>query len=407
MTNAISTIEGQDPRPFRISVAQYQLDDLASRLERTRWPDGLPGVGWSYGVDPAFLRELVNYWQAGYDWRAHERALNAIPQFLTEIDGQTVHFGHIRSSQPDAVPLLLTHGWPSTFGDFAAMIGPLTEPAAHGAPGSPAFHVVIPSVPGYGFSGPTHECGWDITRIGRAWVALMARLEYPRYLVQGGDWGSLISPAVAAIAPENVIGVHINAMINGANIDWSSANPTAGLSSDDIAKVVATEQQWSQRRAYADLQSSRPQTLAYALNDSPVGLLAWILDLEWAVGEDRFPGETSVDWDAILTVASIYWFTETAGSSARIYKEHGDWSNDAKAPAMSVPTAVAVFPGDCTLRSLAERHHHLVRFTEFDRGGHFAALQAPDLLVGDIRAFYDQIGATVASGTDLTPFSAP
>jgi len=265
----------------------------------------------------------------------------------------------------------------------------LTDPAGHGASYGPAFDVVIPSLPGYAYSGPTHEPGWNVTRIAGTLAALMRRLDYSRYLVQGGDFGSVISPAVARAAPDAVLGVHLNAMINGASVDWTRFEPLEDLSVEDIASVEATEAWWRQRSGYAKLQSTRPQTLAYALNDSPAGLLAWIADLEWAIGGDLEPGEVAVDRDEILTVATIYWLTHTAGSSIRLYTEHGDIYRDmAYNP---TPTAVASFPRDNTLYALAERHHNLIRFTRYDRGGHFAALQAPDLLVDDIRAFTRQL----------------
>lgn len=219
----------------------------------------------------------------------------------------------------------------------------------------------------------------------------MRALDYPRYLVQGGDLGSLVSPAVAHVAPEEVLGVHLNALVNGASVDRQRPDPLAGLSPQDIASVQSNDAWWAEHSGYAHLQSTRPQTLAYALNDSPAGLLAWILDLEWGISDDTEPGEQPVDRDAILTAATIYWLTGTAGSAARLYREHGDLYRDM--PYNSLPTAVAVFPPDNTLRPLAERHHNVVRHTTYDRGGHFAALQAPDLLVDDIRAFCRQLTA--------------
>ena len=305
------------------------------------------------------------------------------------IDGQLIHFAHVRSREPGATPLLITHGWPSTFADFAGMLGPLAAPAEHGAEGAPAFHVIVPSLPGFGFSGHTAAPGWDVGRIARAWVELMRRLGYDRYLVQGGDYGSLVSPAVAHLVPETVLGVHVNAMVNGANVDWERPDPLAGLSEDEVVAAKANDVAWRKRWGYAELQQTRPQTLAYALTDSPLGLLAWILDLEWVADEHADTDETPVAWDEILTNVTIYWVTRTAGSSARLYKEHGSLFRDIGYT--SAPTAVAVFPGDLTLRGLAERHHNVVRFTEFPSGGHFASLQAPDLLVNDLRAFRRQL----------------
>jgi pimeloyl-ACP methyl ester carboxylesterase len=374
--------------PFRIAVPQADLDELHRRLDAARRPDELPGAGWEYGVAGDHLRELAEHWRHGYDWRAHERRLNELPQFTTVIDGQRVHFAHLRSARPDAVPVLLSHGWPSTFADFAELAGPLAEP---GAPDVPAFHVVVPSLPGFGFSGPTREPGWDVTRIARAWAELMRRLGYRRYLVQGGDWGSLISPEVARVDPDHVLGVHVNALVT--SVDWTAANPFAGLAPQEAAEARAYLASWQERSGYATVQSTRPQTLAHALLDSPIGLLAW--DLEWFVDYDPDRGvQTPVDRDAILTDVSITWFTGTAGSSARLYKE----SRAAFAPGRrtAVPTAVAVFPGDGSIRAIAERSNTIVRWTRYPRGGHFAALQAPDLLLADLREFTAELAARPA-----------
>jgi epoxide hydrolase len=366
-------------RPFRIDVPQSDLDDLHHRLERAHWPDELPDAGWEYGVAAGHLGELAERWRNTYDWRAHEERLNRLPQFVTEIDGQAVHFAHVRSADPAALPLLLTHGWPSTFADFAGIVEPLVT-------GRPAFHVVVPSLPGFGFSGPTRERGWDVRRIARAWAELMHRLGYERYVVQGGDFGSLISPEVARVAPERVIGVHVNALVTA--VDWTAPDPTAGLAEDDVARVRAGAAEWAARSGYATIQSTRPQTLAYALTDSPLGLLAW--NLEWFVDYDPArTQQTPVDPDAVLTDVSIFWFTRTSGSAARLYKEAGNAFYGGER--VDVPTAVAVFPDDGAVRALAERSLHVVRWTEYERGGHFASLQAPDLLVADLRAFVREL----------------
>jgi len=368
-------VSDEEIRPFRIDVPQSDLDDLHDRLDRAHLPDELPDAGWQYGVAAGHLRELTGRWRTSYDWRAHEEWLNELPQFVTEIDGQTVHFAHVRSADPAAVPLLLTHGWPSTFADFAGIVEPLTT-------GDPAFHLVVPSLPGFAFSGPTRERGWDVRRIARAWAELMHRLGYERYVVQGGDFGALISPEVARAVPERVIGVHVNALVTA--VDWTAPDPTAGLGADDVARLRAGAARWAERSGYATIQSTRPQTLAYALTDSPLGLLAW--NLEWFVDYDPARGvQAPVDPDAYLTDVSIFWFTRTSGSAARLYKEAGDAFYGGTR--VEVPTAVAVFPGDGALRPLAERSLHVVRWTEYDRGGHFASLQAPDLLVADVRAF--------------------
>lgn len=376
--------------PFSIDIAQSELDDLAHRLDSARWPDELPHAGWDFGVAADYLAELAGYWRTGYDWRAHERRINAFPQFTTEIDGQVVHYVHVGSPHPDATPLLLTHGWPSTPADLVGLIGPLTDPAAHGADGAPAFDVVVPSLPGFAFSGPTRERGWGITRIARAWAELMRRLGYGRYIAQGGDFGSLVSSELARVDPEHVMGLHVNAIVGSTMVDWTSTDPLAGLSEKETEALQAAGAEWEQRAGYATIQSTRPQTLAYALTDSPLGLLAW--NLEWFVDYDPARTvQTPVDRDAVLTNVTAYWLTRTAGSAARLYKEAGEafyggaWS--------AVPTAVAVFPGDVAIRTLAERLHSVVRWTAYDRGGHFASLQAPDLLVEDVRAFRRDLGS--------------
>jgi epoxide hydrolase len=384
--------------PFRIDVPQADLHDLQRRLAATRWPDELPGVGWAYGVARGHLRELVEHWRTRFDWRGVEARLNELPQFTTTIDGQRVHLAHVRSRREDATPLLMTHGWPSTVADFLPIVGPLTDPAAFGAPDAPAFHLVLPSLPGFGFSGPTTEPGWSITRIAEAWLELMDRLGFDRFLAQGGDTGSLVSPEIARLAPDRVLGVHLNAEVTAGMIDWTADDPTAGLTEDEAGRLYAVSAVWEERQGYATVQGTRPQTLAYALNDSPVGLLAW--DLEWFVDYDpTTTGQTPVAPDAILTDVTTTWLTGTAGSSARIYKDAGDAF--AGGPNSGAPTAVAVFPGDPAIRTLSERLHTIVRWTEYDRGGHFASLQAPDLLVEDLRAFAGQLAeAGTLPGSD-------
>lgn len=369
---------------FRIAIPQADLGDLRERLSRTRWPDELPGVGWSYGVARDYLRDLTAYWRDGYDWRAHEAWLNAFPQFTTEIDGQNVHFLHVRSPEADALPLVLTHGWPSTVYDFLDVIGPLSDPRAYGGDPADAFHLVVPSLPGFAFSGPTREAGWSPGRVARAWDRLMDRLGYDRYGAQGGDFGSIVSPELGRLAPERVVGVHLNALATAA----TPAGPEdlEALSADEREQAKRNQYWWYAHSGYATQMSTRPQTLAYALNDSPAGQLAW--NLEWFVDWD--PGRTEqapVDRDAILTDVTIFWLTGTAGSAARMYRESAAaWG---ERPARSpVPTGVACFPGDRAIRGLAEPAHTITRWTRYDRGGHFASLQAPDLLVSDVRAFF-------------------
>jgi pimeloyl-ACP methyl ester carboxylesterase len=372
-----------DIHPFRIDVPQADLDDLRDRLSRTRWPDELPGVGWSYGVPLQHLKELTEYWRTKYNWRAYEATLNDFPQFTTTIDGQNVHFLHVRSPEPDALPLILTHGWPGSVAEFLDVIRPLSDPRAHGSDPADAFHVVAPSIPGYGFSGPTTATGWDVPRIARAWARLMRRLGYQRYGAQGGDWGARISPELARVDPVHVTGLHVNAFVA-----FPSGDPaeTRGLTEPEQARLQRLSRWHSERSGYAQIQATRPQTLAYALVDSPVGQLAW--NTEWF--DDYGTNIGAIDPDAILTNVTLYWLTGTAGSSARLYKEAAaSWGRHVELSA--VPTGIAVFPGDSTIRRFAEREHTVVHWSEFNHGGHFAALQAPQLLIEDIRQFFRHV----------------
>ncbi|MEV4456469.1 epoxide hydrolase family protein [Microbispora sp. NPDC049633] len=373
------------PEPFRVDIPQADLDDLALRLARTRWPDELPGAGWSYGVNRDYLMELVGHWRTGYDWRAHEARLNEVPQFTTEIDGQTIHFLHVRSPEPGATPLIVTHGWPSTVYDFLDVLGPLTDPKAYGGDPADAFHVVAPSVPGFAFSGPTREAGWGVGRVARAWAELMCRLGYERYGAQGGDFGSIVSPELGRIAPEHVIGVHVNALVNAS----TAAGPGVldKLSGEEREQAERNQKWWYAHSGYATQMSTRPQTLAYALNDSPAGQLAW--NLEWFVDWDPTRTDrTPVDRDTVLTNVTIFWLTATAGSAARLYFESASEAWGRRPAPSPVPTGVANFLGDRAIRGLAELSNTVTHWSRFPRGGHFASLQAPDLLVTDIRDFF-------------------
>lgn len=372
------------PQPFRIDVPQADLDELAFRPERTRWPDELPGVGWAYGVSKAYLRDLADYWRTGYDWRRHEARLNAIEQYTTTIDGQNVHFLHARSPEPDATPLLITHGWPSTVADFLDLVGPLTDPASHGGDPADAFHVVAPSLPGFAFSGPTTETGWGPKRTARAWAELMTRLGYERFGAQGGDFGSIVTPELARIAPDRLIGIHLNAIANASTP--TDPKDQERLSEADLELARQQEYEWMARAGYATEMGTRPQTIAYALNDSPVGQLAW--NLEWFVDYDPTTStKTPIDRDAILTNVTIFWLTQTAGSAARFYLESGE-SWDERPEPSPVPTGVANFQGDKPIRAIVELTNNVTHWTEYDRGGHFASLQVPDLLVDDVRTFF-------------------
>ncbi|HZD67655.1 MAG TPA: epoxide hydrolase [Actinomycetes bacterium] len=376
-------------RPFRIDIPQADLDDLRDRLARTRWPDELPGVGWAYGVPLAYLKELAAYWRDGYNWRRHEARLNEFPQFTTTIDGAGVHFLHVRSPAPDALPLILTHGWPGSIVEFLDVIGPLTDPRAHGGDPADAFHLVIPSIPGYGFSGPTRDTGWTTSRVASAWAELMARLGYQRYGAQGGDWGAFVAPQLGRVDPDHVVGVHLNAATFGF-IPFGPVDP------DELATFTDAEKARLQRlntstagpgNGYFEIQATRPQTLAYALTDSPVGQLAWIVEKfkEWTHAAEV--PEDAVDRDQLLTNVMLYWLTGTANSSARLYYENTHAGFQAQQPG-TTPTGVAVFAEDYAIRRYAERGNNIVHWSEFDRGGHFAAMEAPDLLVGDVRTFF-------------------
>src|ERR687898_1279432 len=362
-------------RPFQVSIPKADLEDLHERLARTRWPDELPGVGWSRGVPLGHLKELTEYWQKGYDWRLWEAKLNEYPQFTTTIDGQNIHFLHVRSSEPDATPLILTHGWPNTVVEYLALIDPLTDPRAHGGDPADAFHVVIPSLPGFACSGPTHEKGWNAYRTARAWAALMRRLGYKSYGAHGNDAGALVAPEQGRLDPEHVIGVHVTQLFS-----FPSGDPAEfeGLSQEDMEKMRFLQSFNDEMSAYARLQESKPQNLAHALADSPAGQLAWSGQL---FGDALSP-------DEILTNTSIYWLTNTAASAARFYYENKH------APPPTGPTTVPI--GLCTfafdfrpIRRFAERDHaHIVQWSEFDRGSHWATHDAPDLLIGDIREFF-------------------
>ncbi|WP_410652332.1 epoxide hydrolase family protein [Amycolatopsis sp. cmx-4-54] len=389
----------QEIHPFSIDIPQADLDDLATRLAATRWPSELPDVGWSRGVPAGYLAGLAEYWRTGFDWRAQEAALNAHPQFVTTIDGQRLHFLHVRSPERDATPLILLHGWPGGVTDFLDVIGPLSDPRAHGGDPADAFHLVIPSLPGFGFSTPLAGPGMSAAKMAGLFTRLMAALGYERYGVHGYDTGSWVAPEIGKQDPGHVLGVHLNAMITfpiGAEGEL-----------DDLPE--ADQRRWESMQnfndGYLQCNSKRPQTVAYALHDSPAGQLAWIVEKfrELTMPEDALP-EECVDRDRMLATISLYWFTGTAGSAAQIYYEEisandwsggesgdwgaGDWSG---AAAPTVPTGVLVSAHDVTVRRWAERDHHVVHWTELGHGGHFLAMEAPAALVDDVRVFFRKV----------------
>jgi pimeloyl-ACP methyl ester carboxylesterase len=339
-------------------------------------------------VPTGWLRELAEYWRTGYDWRAAEARLNEFPQFTTVIDGQRIHFLHVRSPEPGALPLVLTHGWPGSVVEFLGVIGPLTDPRAHGGDPADAFHVVVPSLPGFGFSGPTADGGWDTDRIARAWAELMRRLGYDRYGAQGGDIGAAVSPQLGRVAPDRVVGVHTNggpAVLPPLPLP---ADELAALSDLERDRVRRVEAFMREEFGYIAIQSTRPQTLAYGLTDSPVGQLAWIMDKfrEWTHPR-QLPPDKIIDRDRLLTNASIYWFTGTGGTTAYVgyAQSHGWGVTNADS---GVPTAALVFAHDVGVRRYAETENTITRWVDVDRGGHFAALEEPATLTTDIREFF-------------------
>ncbi|MEW1720718.1 epoxide hydrolase family protein [Streptomyces sp. NPDC093109] len=374
-------------RHFELSVPQAALDDLAARLDATRWPDESTGPGWSQGVPLGYVKELAAYWRTAYDWREQEARLNRVPQFITTIDGADVHFLHVRSPEPDALPLLITHGWPGSVVEFLDVIDPLTDPRSHGGSPGDAFDVVVPSIPGYGLSGPTRGPGWDIPRVAGAWAELMRRLGYRRYGAQGGDWGHAITLELAALAPEQVVAIHLNTLLTLPPDDPAVA---AELTEADWARLNRLLEAEPEMSGYAKIQGTRPQTLAYALTDSPVGQLAWIVEkfMEWTDSDSR--PEEAVSRDRLLTNVMLYWLTATAGSSARHYWEAAHPSRPARTGRPATPTGVAVFAADAArpVRRLAERDHHIVHWSELPRGGHFAAMEQPGLFTTDVRTFF-------------------
>jgi len=366
--------------PFTVAISDAQIADLKERLTMARWPTQV-ATDWSHGQPVAFIRELAEQWLKDFDWRAHEAALNAYPQFTTVIDGQTIHFLHIKSPEPNAFPLILTHGWPSSVLEFLDVIGPLSDPRRHDLDPALAFDLVIPSLPGFGWSVPLSGPGWDAARTAEAWDVLMKRLGYDRYGAQGGDGGALVGRELGILAPEGLVGTHLQqifAFPSGAPGEMESLTPfeMAGF---------ANLEKFQKYAGYSDIQSKRPATLGYGLVDSPVGLLAWNAELFFG-----FEGEQAYDRDRYLAQVSIYWFTATGSSAAEFYLENARTGAGYRELPNTVPTAVAVFPDDFrSVRAFAARSTtDIAQWTEMPRGGHFAASDAPDLLVADMRKFF-------------------
>lgn len=372
--------------PFEIDVLEAQLEDLRRRLDNTILASEVDSESWSYGPTGAYVRSMLDRLKS-FDWRAKEMELNRFPHFTTTIDSQTIHFIHLKSGEKNAIPILLIHGWPGSIVEFLGVIGPLTDPVGHGGKAGDAFDVIIPSLPGFGFSGPTHEPGWDHARIARAFIELMARLGYDRFAVQGGDAGAIIGPQLGRIAPEKVIAIHVNAATMG--FIPMGPIPEADLATyNEREKVrVARLQRFMQNHfGFNVVHSTRPQALGYAISDSPIGLLAWLSELFTSFG-DRVD---AVDADSFLTNVLVYWFTGTAASSLRMYYEAAHDPNAFAPRANSgVPTGVAVFGFDeVPIRRIGEQSNTIVRWTEYDVGGHYAVLEVPDIWVEDLRAFF-------------------
>lgn len=370
---------------FRIEIADSALQDLRQRLAQTRFPEPLPNDDWETGIPVSTLRDLVNPW-AEHDWRATEARLNALPQITTRIDGQTIHAVHVRSAVPDATPLLLVHGWPGSFLEFEGLIGPLTDPVAHGGAAEDAFDVVIPSLPGFGFSTPLESADWTVARISAAFAELMSRLGYQRFAVQGGDIGADVAPQIGRHAPDRVIGIHVNGALGAFASDFGEEAMAAltPLEQDRMRRVGEFMQN---EFGYIAIQGTRPALVGQMLSDSPVAQLAWIYDKlqAWTHPADRSATEV-LGTEFVFANASLYWLTASAGSAAYVgYALDGSWGEEPESS--GVPTAATQFAHDIGLRHLAEASNRIVGWNDVeDRGGHFAALEEPEILVEDIRA---------------------
>jgi len=369
--------------PFSIDVGSTRLDDLADRLGRTRWPERETVDDWSQGIPLAYVQDVCRYWMEEYDWQATEDRLNAIPQFKTELDGLGIHFLHIRSPERDALPLVLTHGWPGSIVEFLKVIGPLTDPARHGGDSSDAFHVVCPSLPGYGFSDKPERTGWNVPRIATAWAELMGRLGYERYGAQGGDWGAAVTTAIGRQDTAHCIGIHLN-MVPA----WPRRADMENLSEAESASLAALQEHDHWGTGYSKQQSTRPQTLGYGLVDSPAGQAAWILEKFWAWTDCDGHPENILSRDELLDNVMLYWLPAAAASSARLYWEsYADFGADP----VTVPMGAAIFPKEIirpSRRWAESRYTDIRQWSELARGGHFAALEQPEALVTDIRSFF-------------------
>jgi pimeloyl-ACP methyl ester carboxylesterase len=380
-------------RPFAVDIPESDIVDLRQRIAATRWPDRERVADRSQGVRLEKIQQLVRYWGTDYDWRKVEARMNALPQFMTEIDGLGIHFIHVRSRHPNALPLIMTHGWPGSIVELLKVIGPLTDPTVHGGRAEDAFDLVLPSMPGYGFSEKPQGTGWGPDRIARAWAVLMERLGYKRYVSQGGDWGSVVSDVMARQAPPGLLGIHVNmpATVPPEIARALQAGETAPASLSDKEKIAYAQMAnlYTRGAGYAGVMVTRPQTIGYSLSDSPAGLAAWFYDkfADWTYSGGE--PEKALTRDEMLDDITLYWLTNTSTSAARLYWENN--ANNFNAVDISIPAAVTVFPGEIyqAPRSWVERcYHKLIYFNEVDRGGHFAAWEQPDLFSSELRAAF-------------------
>src|SRR3990170_2468380 len=383
MKQAIQVSTDATIKPFKINIPENEIQDLKNRLRNSRWPSKIRGDDWQYGVPVDYLKKLADYWLLKFDWKTQENKINQYPQFVTEIDGVSIHFLHIKSPEPDALALVMTHGWPGSFVEFINVIEPLTNPVAYGGNRKDAFHLIIPSIPGFGFSAPPPDAGWNLKRIAQAWAELMDRLGYEKYAVQGGDAGIGISVELSHEAKGKVVGIHMN----GPVLFPYGGAENLTLSESDQKRYDRLKQWQTDGMGYLQIKSTRPHTLGYALIDSPTGQLAWIVEKfkEWTDPSAPLP-EDAVDLDLLLTNVSIYWFTGTAPSSSRLLYETmhtGGWP----APP-TVPTGVAVFAGDNTVKAFSGATNDGGHWSEYDKGGHFASMEVPELFVKDVRKFF-------------------
>lgn len=371
-------------RPFTLAVPQAELDDLNSRIDCTRWPERETVADWSQGVPLAALQALVAHWRHGYDWRACEARLNALGQFVTEIDGLDIHFLHVRSEVPGARPLILTHGWPGSVVEFLGAIPLLTDPEAHGGKAEDAFHVVVPSLPGYGFSGKPAEAGWNVQRTARAWATLMQRLGYQRWFAQGGDWGAIVTAAMGAQAPQGLAGIHLNMPMARPTAE-DRVNPDA----EELEAFAAGRHYMDWDSGYSKIQSTRPQTIGYGLVDSPVALAGWIYEKMWSWTDNAGRPEDALSMDTILDNVMLYWLPANGASAARMYWE--SFGAIGQTGEVHVPSAFSIFPREITKapRKWTERlFRRIVYWNPVERGGHFAAWEQPEIFARELRAAF-------------------